>query len=596
MMSYIPKNDWKPAEGINLTTEQNAVVQNVDKNLAIIAGPGTGKTEVLAQKATYLLQTGLCHAPFRILALCYKVDAAANIRERVQQRCPPDLSHRFQSMTVDAFLVSLIRRFSTSLPSWLQLQRDFEPIDKTDEVDYLRSSNTKTFPDSYTKKVNILTENVDSDTMNLYLYATNNNQIDYRMCHTLAYYIIKKNKNIRELISKTYQYIFLDEFQDVTDRHYEILQLLFCNDCNKISAVGDYNQAIMGWAGAIPDIFNKFKTDFGAIEYQFSYNHRSSSEIVAFINTVVQKLTPSHYVPIVYQTNKPFDSTSFISAKSFNSTAEEALYIVQCINKIRTDHKNLTLGDFAIILKQKTADYLKNSEKVFTSYHISVRNEDAKVCDKGATFQDLMVDSLSKLTIYLLKLKLGIITVTEQKELHYLLSVILSLNLDKPRDIKKLHETKRKIIKHEFISAQTWIKDIFSIIPKIQIFNNLYQNKKSFNEAGKAILSLLQKCIDTNNGNLPLAIDEYLGVNSVRLMTTHKSKGLEFDTVFFADFHVNSWWALDKLEQKEESLRCFFVGLSRAKKRLFFTSPIKGYPKDIAEILNDSKMVINYNP
>ncbi len=159
-----------------------------------------------------------------------------------------------------------------------------------------------------------------------------------------------------------------------------------------------------------------------------------------------------------------------------------------------------------------------------------------------------------------------------------------------------MHETKRKIIKHEFISAQTWIKDIFSIIPKIQIFNNLYQNKKSFNEAGKAILSLLQKCIDTNNGNLPLAIDEYLGVNSVRLMTTHKSKGLEFDTVFFADFHVNSWWALDKLEQKEESLRCFFVGLSRAKKRLFFTSPIKGYPKDIAEILNDSKMVINYNP
>lgn len=61
MMSYIPKNDWKPAEGINLTTEQNAVVQNVDKNLAIIAGPGTGKTEVLAQKATYLLQTGLAY-------------------------------------------------------------------------------------------------------------------------------------------------------------------------------------------------------------------------------------------------------------------------------------------------------------------------------------------------------------------------------------------------------------------------------------------------------------------------------------------------------------------------------------------------------
>ena len=80
-------------------------------------------------------------------------------------------------------------------------------------------------------------------------------------------------------------------------------------------------------------------------------------------------------------------------------------------------------------------------------------------------------------------------------------------------------------------------------------------------------------------------------------MTTHKSKGLEFDTVFIADFRENSWWSLTKSQKdKEESLRCFFVGLSRAKIRLFFTSPANSYPRDIAEILNDSKMVIQYNP
>ena len=57
----------------------------------------------------------------------------------------------------------------------------------------------------------------------------------------------------------------------------------------------------------------------------------------------------------------------------------------------------------------------------------------------------------------------------------------------------------------------------------------------------QAILSvpaLLQKCVENANGNLQLAIDEYLGVNFVKLMTTHKSKGLEFDTVFFADFRT----------------------------------------------------------
>jgi hypothetical protein len=133
-----------------------------------------------------------------------------------------------------------------------------------------------------------------------------------------------------------------------------------------------------------------------------------------------------------------------------------------------------------------------------------------------------------------------------------------------------------------------------------EFFNdkNYYQaNQKDFNAAILSVPALLQKCVENANGNLQLAIDEYLGVNFVKLMTTHKSKGLEFDTVFFADFRTNSWWTLSRSQtDKDEALRCFFVGLSRAKTRLFFTSPVNSYPQDIADILNDSQMVVNYNP
>lgn len=597
MTRFTLSNDWLPADGINLTDEQNAVVRAVGSNIAIVAGPGTGKTEVLAQKATYLLQTGICRAPFRILTLCYKVDAAVNIRERVQKRCPQDLAHRFQSMTADSFVISIVRRFATSLPEWLVIERDFEIIDKIDTTDYLRSSNVSFFPDRYTKQLDILVGNVDEGTKDLYLYAATNNAFDYDMCHTMAYYIVRNNPSIRALFSNTYEYIFLDEFQDMTDRHYDTLKLLFSNERNKISAVGDYNQAIMGWAGAIPDIFNKFKTDFNTSDHQFSYNHRSAKKIVEFINQVVHKLTPETYTPITYQSNKPVDPTSFIAAKHFNSAAEEATYIAQCINKIKAENTELTFGDFAIILKQKATDYLTNAAPSFAAHNISVRNEDAKVCKNGAKFQDLMVDSLSKLCIYFLKSKLKIISVMEQKELHYLLSTILSLDFSKPRDIRKLHDTKRKIIKNDFVNTQAWMEGIFAIISKTKICNKLYPNKKSFNEAGISILNLLQKCVETAAGNLSLAIDEYMGVNSVRLMTTHKSKGLEFDTVFFSDFQPNSWWTLNpaKPKEKEEALRCFFVGLSRAKKRLFFTNPTSTWPSDIASILNNSDRT-EYDP
>ncbi len=598
MTRYVSGAIWQPSEGVKLTPEQQTAVFINDRNIAIVAGPGTGKTEVLAQKATYLLQTGLCLFPFRILALCYKVDAASNIRERVKKRCPKDLSSRFCSLTLDSFIISLVRRFATSLPSWLKIRTDFEIIDKIDSTDYLRSTQSIDFPDEYTKNVAILQGNVSKATKDIYLYAARNNSFDYNMCHTLAYYIINNNPKIKDLISKTYKYIFLDEFQDMNVRHYDILKCIFNNQYNKICAVGDFNQAIMGWAGAIPDIFNKFQNDFSSTQYFFTQNYRSTPTIVEFINKVICKLTPSGQQIVKYScSNISQVANSFIAAHGAYTIEEEATYIACCIKKILTENINLHPNDIAIILKQKTSDYLSATSQIFTKYSIRVRNEDEKVCKNGLRFQDLMVDSFSKLIIYLLKSKLKTITIIEQKDLFYLLADILSLDIERNNSIKKIYNKINEVHEIDFSNIQEWLSQILLILPKKKIRYKFYTNQKDFNAAVLSVPALLQKCIENTKEDLQLAIDEYLGVNFVKLMTTHKSKGLEFDTVFFADFKADSWWALGRSqEEKEEALRCFFVGLSRAKTRLFFTSPTKNYPKDIADILNDTKMVIAYNP
>lgn len=598
MTRYVSRDNWQPSDGVKLTPEQQAAVLINDRNIAIVAGPGTGKTEVLAQKATYLLQTGLCLSPFRILALCYKVDAASNIRERVKKRCPKDLSSRFCSLTVDSFIISLVRRFVTSLPSWLKIQTDFEIVDEIDLVNYCRSANTTVFPNQYTKDVTILQGDVSKATKDIYLYAARNNFFDYNMCHTLAYYIINNNQNIKKLISKTYKYIFLDEFQDMNVRHYDILKCLFNNQYNKICAVGDFNQAIMGWAGAVPDIFNKFQNDFSSTQHLFTYNHRSTPTIVEFINKVICKLTPSGQQIIKYSCSNTSQVTnSFIAAYGTYTVEDEATYIACCIKTILAENINLHPNDIAIILKQKTSDYLSTTSQIFTQYSICVRNEDEKVCKNGLRFQDLMVDSFSKLIIYLLKSKLKIITITEQKELFSLLADILSLDIGRNNNIKKIHNKINEIHEIDFDNIQEWLSQILLILPKKKIRYKFYTNQKDFNAAILSVPALLQKCVENANGNLQLAIDEYLGVNFVKLMTTHKSKGLEFDTVFFADFRTNSWWTLSRSQtDKDEALRCFFVGLSRAKTRLFFTSPVNSYPQDIADILNDSQMVVNYTP
>lgn len=61
----------------------------------VVAGPGAGKTEFLAQRAAFLLETGICPAPYRVLAISFKSDAADNLAARVRKRYPSDLASRF---------------------------------------------------------------------------------------------------------------------------------------------------------------------------------------------------------------------------------------------------------------------------------------------------------------------------------------------------------------------------------------------------------------------------------------------------------------------------------------------------------------------
>ena len=82
-------------------------------------------------------------------------------------------------------------------------------------------------------------------------------------------------------------------------------------------------------------------------------------------------------------------------------------------------------------------------------------------------------------------------------------------------------------------------------------------------------------------------------------MTVHKSKGLEFETVFFVDFNIGSWWGLNSAYQKQDSVKVleekniFFVGASRAKENLIFTNgeENKNWPPVITKIMDDSNMI-----
>src|ERR1051325_7975577 len=102
---------WMPSDQFRLEPNALIAATEVDRNLALTAGPGAGKTEMLAQRADFLLRTGACRYPNRILAISFKVDAAQNLKARVRKRCGTELAARLDSHTFHAFAKRLIDKF-----------------------------------------------------------------------------------------------------------------------------------------------------------------------------------------------------------------------------------------------------------------------------------------------------------------------------------------------------------------------------------------------------------------------------------------------------------------------------------------------------
>lgn len=123
MTRLVPKAEWVPQD---VTLEPTAhTVATSEASACVVAGPGAGKTELLAQRACYLLQTGTCPNPKRILAISFKRDAARTLRERVERRAG-EFSVRFESYTFDAFAKSLLDRFLVCLPTQWRPPADYK--------------------------------------------------------------------------------------------------------------------------------------------------------------------------------------------------------------------------------------------------------------------------------------------------------------------------------------------------------------------------------------------------------------------------------------------------------------------------------------
>ena len=117
--------EWSPVGGLQLEPNALKAVRETGANIVVTAGPGAGKTELLAQRADFLFRTGASPYPKRILAISFKVDAARNLQSRVRLRSGSQYAARFDSFTFHAFAKRLIDNYRPALTGVSALRADY---------------------------------------------------------------------------------------------------------------------------------------------------------------------------------------------------------------------------------------------------------------------------------------------------------------------------------------------------------------------------------------------------------------------------------------------------------------------------------------
>lgn len=580
----------------------------------VIAGPGAGKTEFLAQRAAYLLQTGLCPAPQRILAISFKRAAAANLGQRVRDRLP-DHASRFVSMTFDAFTKNLVDRFRATLPEEWTLHGDYalrfpSVAEQRDFLENLSATAESSMQPALfaLPRGNFVTEIIGSHPLPVPIPQETSDStefaalawwkqryldprpqgVDFTMINRLAELLVRNTPHLSRGLALTYPFVFVDEFQDTTYAQYSFLRSIFGSGSTAVTAVGDLNQRIMGWAGALDDAFSEFASDFRAGTYALRYNYRSSPALVDLQHAVAERLSPGSARAISKVAATIEDKP--VQLWTFTSEGREATIVADWIAADSASSER-TPADYVLVVRQQVARFEDVFGKALGKHGIRIRNDDAQIDE--VRLQDLLRDGVAQFLLGVLRLavaggqpKVWLEVCNQMSRLRGVSSSDEPTSRVPVDELSSFIGTLRSWLHAtppESASAQEAAQKVLDFVGVDSVRRELTVHKQV--EETQRFISAFTTRLATvaeTARSWQETVDDYEAADAVSIMTVHRSKSLEYHTVFFLGLDNDQWWAHKK--NPEESTATFFVGLSRAAQRTIFTSCIeRGGSDNIAE-------------
>lgn len=603
-----------------LNPMQKEAVLKTEGPLLILAGAGSGKTRVLTHRIAYILSKGV--RPFNILAITFTNKAAKEMRERVFSICEEGkevLVSTFHSTCVrilrrDIDKMGYTNKFTIydaddseklikEIVKDLKINDDILPIKAIMSEIGKQKDNLITATTYAQNNQSNLKKNIISDVYRIYEEKLkSNNALDFDDLIFKTVQLFINNPDVLESYQDRFRYIMVDEYQDTSKCQYTLIKLL-ANKYKNICVVGDDDQSIYGWRGADINNILDFEKDFlGAEIIKLEQNYRSSKVILDAANYVI-KNNFGRKEKVLWTEN---DEGSLIRYEKCNSDREEANFIAnEIINKIKTGY---TYKDFSILYRTNTLSRILEEQLIFLSIPYKLyggvnfygRKEIKDIISYLKILENPYDDVSLKRIINVPKRGIGDATIIKLNDFAIENNISLFEALgrsdeisDLGRKIKNLIDFHNVMLRLREFSESNNISDLIErILEDTGYISDL--QKDGSNEALSRIENLqefINKAVEYVGREEDINLTKFLEEVSlvadidsmdgnddvVTLMTLHSSKGLEFPIVFIAGFEEGifpTYRAIINPDASaiEEERRLLYVGITRAKEKLYITN------------------------
>lgn len=594
-----------------LNEQQERAVHHVEGPALVIAGAGSGKTRVVTFRIAHLLSMGIPSS--EILAVTFTNKAAGEMQRRVER-----LSHQLVLTSTFHSLGAKILRESIHHLGYLNHftiydEDDSEKVLKEcvialgvqEEKGFLKTARGAI---SAAKNGLVSPQELAKEDPNMgSLYELYQNKlkaseaVDFDDLLYLPIALFRAHPDVLKAYQDRWNFILIDEYQDTNHAQHLLIQLLSEKHHN-VFAVGDPDQSIYSWRGANVDNILNFETDFpGAVIITLDQNYRSPSTILNAANALIQN-NASRYEKNLWSTLGPGEKIGLYVAENDHEEAEfvarkilqHQVPLEECVIFYRTNFQSRVFED--MLLKTSIPYVIIGGVSFYQRREIKDILSLLRVVLAGADFIALAR------TINIPKRGLGEKALEKIREgahahglslLDFCVAMVdrkVELKLS-PKQMEGLQSYVKMVLAlQEMVRQRVPLQTLVSeAIERSRYEEHLKEDPETFTERRENIAELVAKAAEWEQENHEGTLAGFLEEltlktssegkeplsESVKLMTLHSGKGLEFSIVFLVGLeedlfpHVNS---RDNEIALEEERRLCYVGMTRAKAHLYLTA------------------------